>query len=109
MIVIFLKDEVFKIVLKVSGETIFDDLFNDSNGIILQNDTFDFMMCNPPFFNDESENSGTSSIIRKPDKRHKPNSAHTQKLHESVYTDGGEVGFIKKMIDESFHISDRIK
>jgi 23S rRNA A1618 N6-methylase RlmF len=69
----------------------------------------DFVMCNPPFFTNEQELLGQSAGIRKPEKRHKPNSINTAQIHEAVFTDGGEVGFLKKMVDESFLVSNRIK
>jgi 23S rRNA A1618 N6-methylase RlmF len=69
----------------------------------------DFVMCNPPFFANESELIGQSEGIRKPEKRHRPHSINTAQLHEAVYENGGEVGFLRKMIDESTLVSKRIK
>ncbi len=69
---------------------------------------FDFMMCNPPFFQNETENIGSGNT-RKPEKRHMPNSANTQKSFEAIYSEGGEVGFLKKIITESVKIGERIK
>jgi 23S rRNA (adenine1618-N6)-methyltransferase len=66
-------------------------------------------MCNPPFYSSESELQGNMEKIRKPEKRHLPNSINTGQLHESVFSDGGEVGFIKKMIDESIQIGKKIR
>lgn len=74
----------------------------------LANTTIDFVMCNPPFFSNLSEHHGTSEI-RKPQKRHSPNSVNTSQLHESIYDDGGEVGFVKKIIDESILLDKRIR
>jgi 23S rRNA (adenine1618-N6)-methyltransferase len=71
--------------------------------------TIDFVMCNPPFFKNESELIGQSVEIRKPAKRHAPISINTGQLKEAIYEDGGEVGFIKRMIDESFILNKRIK
>lgn len=89
-------------VVKVRVDTILEDL-------VSKGQAYDFIMCNPPFFSNETENSGTSSVIRKPMKRPAAKSVNTQKLHESVYDDGGEVGFVKKIIDESILIGDRIR
>ena len=69
----------------------------------------DFVMCNPPFFANEKELAGNSSSIRRPEKRSKPKSANTAQMHEAVYEDGGEVGFLKKVIEESFKIGKRVK
>jgi 23S rRNA A1618 N6-methylase RlmF len=66
-------------------------------------------MCNPPFYSNESESIGKSSNIRKPEKRKLPHSINTGCLNESVYENDGEVGFIKKMIDESIKIGKKIK
>ncbi len=88
--------------MQVNNDTIFGELVNE-------NESYDFVVCNPPFFNDELENKGMSSAIRKPEKRHGPSSANTQRLHEAVYLDGGEVGFVKKIIDESIQIGSKIR
>ena len=66
-------------------------------------------MCNPPFYSNQAELDGNLKNTRKPEKRHLPNSVNTSQLHESVYNDGGEVGFIKKMINESILNENRIK
>lgn len=87
--------------LKIENESsIIEDIFKTNN------DQYDFLMCNPPFFSSESELEGVS---RKPEKRPLPKSINTGRLHESVYSDGGEVGFVKKMIDESLIIGPKIK
>lgn len=69
----------------------------------------DFVMCNPPFFRNESEFLGQSSEIRKPSKRPAAKSINTAQLTESVYEQDGEVGFIKRMIDESATLNNRIR
>ena len=69
---------------------------------------FDFIMCNPPFFSNESEHLGISNI-RKPNERPSPSSLNTGLLHESVHENGGEVAFIKQIIDESLKLKKRIK
>lgn len=90
-----------QVVYKANMETIFD-------GLIDKEGEYDFVVCNPPFFKDESENEGVSSVIRKPEKRPGPSSVNTQRLHEAVFLDGGEVGFVKRIIDESIQIGPRI-
>jgi len=52
---------------------------------------------------------GKPEFIRKPNKRHAASSANFAQSHEMIYEEGGEVGFIKKMIDESIIIGKRIK
>lgn len=59
---------------------------------------FDFIMCNPPFFT-SVEDINASAKARKPD-RPKPRNAFCAS-QEEVVTNGGEVDFIKKLIDES--------
>lgn len=67
----------------------------------------DFVMCNPPFYSNESEHFGKSET-RKPQQRPKPSSINTGKFYESIY-EGGEIAFIKQIIDESLEIGERIK
>ncbi len=81
------------------------DLFN-SIGI---EQTFDFVVCNPPFYSDEEELGGQGKQIRNPRKRSKGKSINTALEHESIFDKGGEVGFVKKMIDESGQLGKRVK
>ena len=74
-----------------------------------KNKIFDFVMCNPPFFSNESEAIGKPEFIRNPNKRHSASSANVAQYHEMIFEHGGEVGFVKKMIDESIIIGKRIK
>lgn len=97
----FLMDRI-QVVHKANKDTIFDGLIDKGEG-------YDFVVCNPPFFKDESENEGVSSVIRRPEKRPGPNSVNTQQFHEAVFLDGGEVGFVKRIIDESIQIGPRIR
>ena len=71
-------------------------------------ESIDFVMCNPPFFRNESELAGTSDKIRKPLKRPAPHSTNPMQPNESIFDDG-EVGFVKKIIDESKIIEKRIR
>ena len=57
-------------------------------GVIERLETFDFSMCNPPFFEDPSQ------------ARANPKRASTATDEEAV-TEGGEVEFVGKMIEES--------
>lgn len=69
----------------------------------------DFVMCNPPFFRDDSELAGVSDKIRKPEKRPAPHSANPVKRTEGVFDEHGEIGFVKRIIDESAILKQRIK
>ncbi len=82
---------------------------NKTLSFLEEHKMYDFSVCNPPFFGDETEAAGKSEKIRNPSKRHKANSINTAQLDESVYDQGGEVEFIKKMIDESDSIGNRIR
>lgn len=69
----------------------------------------DFVMCNPPFFKNESELAGVTSKIRKPTKRHAPNSANPIQPNESIFDQVGEVGFVKRIVDDSLLLGKKIK
>jgi 23S rRNA A1618 N6-methylase RlmF len=56
-------------------------------------------MCNPPFFSDTLESQGLTHT-RKSD-RPSANSINTAADIESIYDQGGEVEFVKRMINES--------
>ncbi|CAF0831428.1 unnamed protein product [Brachionus calyciflorus] len=97
-------------VYKVEGDSILIDLISkiDQNRKDEEFKEIDFVMCNPPFYANESENLGISNT-KKPDERSGPSSVNTGRYHESIYDQGGEVSFVKKMIDESISIGKRIK
>lgn len=63
-------------------------------------------MCNPPFFSSTQELNPTYKA-RRPD-RPRPRNAFCATTGE-VVADGGEVNFIKKLIDESEELERRIK
>ncbi|KAF2883512.1 hypothetical protein ILUMI_22685 [Ignelater luminosus] len=67
---------------------------------------FDFCMCNPPFFSSTQELNPTYKA-RRPD-RPRPRNAFCATTGE-VVADGGEVNFIKKLIEESQELERRIK
>lgn len=97
---------------KVSNEdSILIDLLKrvDSQNLSNVNEPIDFVMCNPPFFRSESEFTCTSGKIRKPEKRHAPRSTNPAQLTECVFEQHGEVGFVKRIVDESIILKDRIK
>ena len=60
---------------------------------------YDFLMCNPPFFTDTSDSQGLTHS-RTTD-RPSANSINTAADIESIYDQGGEVEFVKRMINES--------
>ncbi|KAJ5576072.1 hypothetical protein N7535_002998 [Penicillium sp. DV-2018c] len=66
-------------------------------------DTLDFTMCNPPFYTSRDE-----LIKSAEEKKRVPFSACTGAEVEMV-TDGGEVAFVKRMIDESLQLRTRIQ
>ena len=79
-----------------------DTLLTD---IIDKNDQYDFCMCNPPFFNDREEAAGLNS---RTDNRALPHSVCTATDEESI-TDGGEVAFVKKIIQESIELKHTVR
>lgn len=86
-------------VIKVDPNTILQD------AIRTEDICFDFTICNPPFFNDQNELSAKKS--RTP-RRTLPKSMNTPSSTEKS-TEGGEVEFIKKMIDESILLKDKVR
>ena len=66
---------------------------------------FDFCMCNPPFFADHMEAQALDS--RSAD-RAEPNSVSTASPEECIAA-GGEVGFVRQMIEESVMLKDRVR
>ncbi|KAI1845854.1 hypothetical protein JX265_011251 [Neoarthrinium moseri] len=66
-------------------------------------DQIDFVMTNPPFYTSESELVELAKQKSKP-----PNSACTGASSEMV-CDGGEVGFFKRMFDESLILRERVQ
>lgn len=67
---------------------------------------FDFSMCNPPFFTDEADASPTGKGRHAT--RSLPKGSNCPGKHEAI-TDGGEVAIVKRMIEDSFHLMDKIK
>lgn len=69
------------------------------DGLIDRTKHYDFLMCNPPFYSDTYECQGITNT-RKSD-RSSANSINTAADIESIYDQGGEVEFVKRMINES--------
>lgn len=86
-------------VLKVQPNTILE-------GIIAQTkDTYDFCMCNPPFFSDHFEAQG---LVSRSPSRPEAKTMSTASPQEGIVP-GGEVGFIRKMIEESNFLQDKVR
>lgn len=69
------------------------------NGLIDPSKHYHFLMCNPPFYTDLLESQGLTHT-RNAD-RPSANSINTAANVESIYDQGGEVEFVKRMINES--------
>ncbi|XP_052889405.1 U6 small nuclear RNA (adenine-(43)-N(6))-methyltransferase [Anopheles moucheti] len=83
----------------LEGETILLDVLKNFPG-----ERFDFCMCNPPFFD---SNSNELKPHDRTGKRREPSNASTGSLEE-LCTEGGEVKFITQIIDESLQLKDRV-
>lgn len=82
-------------IITVNSDRIFKDVMRDDR-------IYDFSMCNPPFF--ESENDGFEKITKVLPPRNAPTGNDGE-----LKTEGGETGFVTKMIEESVEMGDRIK
>ncbi|KAJ5645831.1 hypothetical protein N7490_002203 [Penicillium lividum] len=69
----------------------------------LGHNSLDFTMCNPPFYTSHEEMAASAEA-----KSHAPSSTCTGAEVEMI-TAGGEVEFVKHMIDESLQLRDRVK
>lgn len=78
--------------------------------IISQEDRFTFSMCNPPFH--ESEEDAMLGNRRKNNNLRKKKVSNTKLnfggQHSELWCEGGEMAFIKKMINESVHFSSQV-
>ena len=68
--------------------------------------SFDFCMCNPPFFGSNMEAWGM--LTSRHDDRPEPMSVSTASPQESVVA-GGEVQFVGQMIADSLVLRDRVR
>lgn len=87
------------LVKKVAEETILVGLIEDDQ-------SYDFCMCNPPFYSDHLEAQGITSSRN--DDRSDASSVSTASEAESIAW-GGEVRFVSQMIEESVQLKDRIR
>lgn len=91
----YIKKNIFiDLVIKVDKDKIL-------NETIEENETFHFIMCNPPFF--ETEDTLDKVIKQQP-----PRNAPTGSNKE-LSVEGGERLFVTKIIEESIQIGERIK
>ncbi|KAG8224346.1 hypothetical protein J437_LFUL004302 [Ladona fulva] len=85
-------------VKKVERETILKEIIDEDK-------TYDFTMCNPPFFANEQE---ITEYENRTAVRKTPSNSLTGTVGELVFP-GGELAFIKKMVQESLTLRDKIK
>ncbi|XP_076435050.1 RNA N(6)-adenosine-methyltransferase mettl16-like [Babylonia areolata] len=86
-------------VVKVSPDTILEGAIGQAQ------ETYDFCMCNPPFFADHFEAQG---LVSRTPSRPEPKTMSTASPQEGI-VQGGEVGFVRKMIEESNFLQDRVR
>lgn len=67
---------------------------------------FHFCLCNPPFFDSNSENPFGGNT-RNPERRPAPNNVRTGSAEELTCA-GGEVQFVQRIIDESEAYKERV-
>ncbi|MFQ3237464.1 MAG: 23S rRNA (adenine1618-N6)-methyltransferase [Paraglaciecola sp.] len=103
--------------LKVRQQTSLDSIFA---GIISPQDNFSFTMCNPPFHRSAAEAAQgsqrkVSNLARHSKKRNSQfqSNQHQAKLnfsgtHNELWCDGGELGFIRKMIGQSVNYAHQV-
>lgn len=99
---IFYGDLVFifcNLVVEVKKDTIISEVLEKDDN------EYDICMCNPPFFGNLDE---LSAPPKNRPNRQPPNNAFTGSKHE-VITEGGEIEFVSKLIEESFKWNHRIK
>ena len=78
-------------------------IFPESLLKLLDSTSPKFVMCNPPFYTDSVDLESRRAF-----KRHKPTSGQWEMSHEELGTElGGEIGFIKQIIQESIKLEDR--
>ncbi|KNC33385.1 hypothetical protein FF38_09904 [Lucilia cuprina] len=83
---------------------IFQEYFNEENCKSPQQ-TYDFCLCNPPFFDSQNENNHKS---RKSNKRPPPHNCPTG-YKEELSCQGGEVKFVEQIIEESLLFKHQIR
>lgn len=69
--------------------------------ISTKNETFDFCLCNPPFFENIEE--------IKPKRPRLTVTLDKQARHSEILVEGGEISFIKKMIQDSLSLREKVR
>ncbi|XP_069495116.1 RNA N6-adenosine-methyltransferase METTL16 [Ambystoma mexicanum] len=87
-------------VVKVPQKTLLMDALKEESEI-----TYDFCMCNPPFFANQLEAKGENS--RNP-RRPPPSSINTGGVTE-IMAEGGELEFVKRIIHDSLQLKRRLR
>ncbi|XP_065208840.1 U6 small nuclear RNA (adenine-(43)-N(6))-methyltransferase [Planococcus citri] len=88
----------------ISIKTVPDTVFLD--GVFDKMETFDFCMCNPPFFSSEQDVDSTQKS--RTANRKEPNNCRTG-VSDEIISPGGEVEFIRNIIRDSLKLRERIK
>jgi len=84
-----------------------DNADNILNGVIQQNDYFDLIVCNPPFYSSAAEAQTVNQ--QKWQKLGKTNQGRNFAGNSTeLWCDGGELAFISKMIVESTHYAKQV-
>ena len=68
-------------------------------GVLDEGTSYDFCMCNPPFFKDTLERHGVN----------KKQQVETSGADHEVITEGGEVQFVKRIISDSLKLRSKIR
>ena len=75
-------------------------------GVVEKDISYDFCMCNPPFFKDREEMLGLSTS--RTGHRPIPHTQNTGNETETI-TEGGEIEFVKRIISDSLKLGTRIR
>lgn len=81
--------------------------------IIAKNECYTMTLCNPPFHDSKASAQQATqrkweNLDRKPKNQSKGSQLNFGGLHNELWCEGGEVAFIRKMIQESKHYADQV-
>ncbi|TMW54116.1 hypothetical protein DOY81_000792 [Sarcophaga bullata] len=93
---------LIKLYTQTNKNQIFQEYFNTLQESATE--VYDFCLCNPPFFDNQSE----SNKSRKSNKRPPPHNCPTG-YKEELSCQGGEVKFVEKIIDESLAFKQNVR